>query len=398
MPEQFPFARRANWTLAANPLMAAFEELRNKKVSVLDLTESNPTRCGFASLQENIIAALSKNSNLVYVPSASGMLPARRAIAQYYRRKNISCDPSRIFLTSSTSEAYSFLLRLLLNPGERLLVPIPSYPLFQYLAELNDVELDHYPLRYENGLWSIDLDALAESVTSETRAIILVNPNNPTGSFLSDEELVVINAIARKHQLALIGDEVFLDFVLEERVRPLSLAENESVLTFTLGGISKSLGLPQMKLAWIATNGPADVVQAAIKRLEIILDTYLSVNTPVQNALPQWLEQRESIHQEIQERLRTNLQQISDQVAQTPGVQALTVHGGWYLILRLPDHRDEEEWVMDFLQKDHVFVHPGYFFDFIDEPYIVISLLPEPLIIQKGLVSILKRIQSARTK
>ena len=422
MREKFSFSRRTNWPLNVNPLSAALSSLREQNILILDLTESNPTRCGFQYPTEKILSSLAEAQNMIYSPSASGSPEARTAVSQYYRRKGFEVDPKRIFLTASTSEAYSYLFRLLLNPGEGVLVGRPSYPLFEFLVELNDARMETYPLVYE-GKWRIDLQALEKAIHPKTRVMILVNPNNPTGSFVTQDELAVIKQLCLKHHIALICDEVFSDYAFQEDSRRvLSLVSTPDVLSFLLGGISKSLGLPQMKCGWIAAGGPAALVNESLASPGVIADTYLSVNTPVQNALSRWLAWQEDISKEIQNRLKQNWELLKKLVrhseersdeeshpeeilrfAQNDGKalfrsnppQVLNCEGGWYAVLKLPSGKhSEEEWAMEFLQKDHVFVHPGYFFDFKEEPFIVLSLLPQPETFKRGVERILRRIKS----
>jgi hypothetical protein len=355
----------------------------------------------FRFLRKNLLKSLGDDRNLSYQPHPQGLREARQAVQGYYRRKGYDVAPENIFLTSSTSEAYSAIFRLLLNVKENVLVPAPSYPLFEFLIQLNDLESIFYPLIYE-GHWHIDLEALSSLVTPRTKAVVLVNPNNPTGSFLKPEERKRLNSLCRKHSLALICDEVFLDYVFQEEGQSaLSLVDNKEVLTFILGGISKSLGLPQMKLSWIVVNGPEDAVKESKNRLEVILDTYLSVNTPVQNALSKWLDSQNVIQKEISERLRQNREFLKRHTASFSGCQLLHTEGGWYAILHLFSRHTEEEWVLMFLDDERVFVHPGYFFDFREEPYIVVSLLVPPAVFQEGCSRIFKRmrgvLEGART-
>ncbi len=382
------FAKRTHWELSTNKITTILESLREKGVPIFDLTESNPTRCQFDYLRPDLLEGLSAVQNLRYLPSPKGNLPARETICAYYRTKNIHLDPEQIFLTASTSEAYSFLFRLLADPQESVLFPCPSYPLFSFLVDLNDLKYEFYPLTYESHGWRIDLEGLWESLTPETRAVALVNPNNPTGSFVQESELTQINGICRNRALALISDEVFLDYVFDGEAAPLSLAGNKDVLTFVLSGISKGWGLPQMKLGWIVVNGPRETVKAAAERLEIICDTYLSVNTPVQSALPKWLESRAEIQQEIGERIQRNRNFLFSQSACT----CLRSAGGWYAVLKFAKNYTEEALVEELLRKDRVFVHPGYFFDFAEEPYLVLSLLPSEEIFQEGIKRLVRRL------
>ena len=384
----FSFSRRTNWEFASNELHDELERLRANKVEIIDLIESNPTRCGF-SYPSEIISAFNNPENLKYQPDSKGMLTARREIARHYasrQKKNI--DLESIVLTSSTSEAYAFLLRLLVNPGEKVLIGCPSYPLFQYLIELSDAAYDFYPLIFD-GTWRIDFEALENVIDPSTRVMILVNPNNPTGSFITADELEKLNRLCQRHKIALISDEVFFDYRLDDQaVDAVSLIGNPDVPTFVLGGLSKSLALPQMKLSWIIAGGPQDLTQEALKRLEIIADTFLSVNTPVQNALSVWFSVGDQIQKQILERVRRNYEEIKE-FAKARGIECLPSEGGWYAVLKIPSIKNEEEWVLNLLRKKHVLVHPGYFFDFPEESHIVISLLPESHQFNEGLKRIL---------
>ena len=321
------------------------------------------------------------------------MPKARKAVNRYYQKRDLNVPLDRILLTASTSEAYSYLFRLLLNPDEGILVPRPSYPLFEFLAQLSDCEINYYPLIYKKN-WQIDLEALKNAMTSKTRAIVIVNPNNPTGSFLKREELLEINRFCENKDIAIICDEVFLDYSFSGDAQEISLANNSEVLTFTLGGISKSLALPQMKVGWIVASGPKEIVEESLKRLEVISDTYLSVNTPSQNALSIWLSLEPLIQKEILKRLNENREYLIKNLSTQKNCRCLKNEGGWYTILRLPSSRSEDQWALEFLEKDHVFVHPGYFFNFDEEVYIVISLLPQPKIFREGLKRIFNRVEN----
>jgi len=398
MQEEFSFAKRTNWELLSNRLMTHLHDMRHEGVQIIDLTESNPTRCRFHYPKEKILSALGDPTNMIYDPSPAGSLDAREAIADYYQNKGFGVSPHQIFLTASTSEAYTFLFRLLANPGERILFPRPSYPLFEFLVDLNDIKMDVYPILYQEdeeqkrGFWAIDFETLEGEIQSTTRGIVIVNPNNPTGSFIREGELHQVNKICQKNNLAIIDDEVFLDYRFQEEYKPLSFVVNCEVLTFVMGGLSKTLGLPQMKLSWIVVNGPEDLVRTVTERLEIILDTYLSVNIPAQNALKNWLAWQPQMNMEILTRLKANHKFLVETLMEIPECKLLPIQGGWYAILKLPPTQKEEEWVMDFLTKDHVFVHPGYFFDFYEEPRIVLSLLPPEEQFQEAVNRILKRI------
>ena len=385
------FASRTNWKLTPNQLTLKLKQAIKRGFSLINLTESNPTCCQFQYLKKALLAPLNDSKNLCYRPSPKGLAEARAAVSAYYRKKGISVHPEQIILTASTSEAYSLIFRLITNPGDRVLVPQPSYPLFSFLSDLNDITADHYPIRYD-AKWQIDRSSLTQQCEPKTKAIILVHPNNPTGSFVKKGEFEKIIETAQKRSIAIISDEVFSDFAFSEDATKLkSCAECNDALTFTLGGISKSLGLPQMKLAWMIANGPKKVVREALARLEVISDTYLSTSTPIQNALGQWFKVKESIQKEILARLNKNLAFLRGET-KLSAVDLLHAEGGWYAVLRLPRIKSEEEWVLEFLEKDRVMVHPGYFFDFENEAYIILSLLPPPEIFGEGVVRILNRV------
>ncbi len=386
-----PFSRRTEWPLVPNELSRILDHLRSTGAKIFDLTESNPTRCGF-QYPDGLTKALDQPHNLLYDPVSQGMEKARQAVCAYYAQRGFSVDEQRILLTSSTSEAYSFLLRLLLNPGENVLIPAPSYPLFQFLLELNDVAYTHYPLVYD-GAWRIDRKVLEKAVTSNTRAIILVNPNNPTGSYLQEDELDFLNALCHSQGMALISDEVFVDYGWEKNPG-VSLMGNKDVPTFVLGGLSKALALPQMKMAWIAAFGPDKLIRDAMGRLEIIADTFLSVNTPVQNAAPLWLKDR-SVQEKILERVKANRQWLEAHIP--AGIKLLSAQGGWYAIVAGDGLMDEEGFVTGLLKEEGVLVHPGYFFDFEAPGYIVLSLLPAPEIFCQAAERLLRYANAQKT-
>lgn len=392
------FARRTEWTLEPNALSRAMEARRARGLPILDLTESNPTRCGFVYDARTILPALSKPAALQYAPDPRGPLDARRAVAAYYEERGAPLGTERIFLTASTSEAYSYLFRLLANSGDCVLVPQPSYPLFDFLAGLNDLEVIPYTLAYDTG-WSIDLDGLAATLDSgqsshPARALIVVHPNNPTGSFVKQQERERLVEICHRHDLALVADEVFVDFALDGRERHTH-ADCDTVLSFTLSGLSKISALPQMKLAWIVVNGPAEVRARAAERLEVIADTYLSVSTPVASALPELLETRRALQSQIVSRLKGNLSEL-DRRLQQSGSRAirLEVEGGWYTVLKLlsAPGMSDDEFVTGLAQDDGVLVHPGHFYNFPDEGYLVLSLLPAPADFAAGVEKLVTRL------
>ena len=372
------FSNRTNWKLTRNRLTEVLEEVKARRDRILDLTISNPTRAGLRYDGNEILKSLASSHSLDYEPQPKGLPAARGAVAAYYKNQHATdVDPERLILTTSTSEGYSFVFRLLCNPGDELLVPKPSYPLFEFLADLDDVKLIPYPLLYDHG-WQIDFPSLLQAVTDRTRAVVVVHPNNPTGSFVHREEMQELNRFCRKHSLAIIADEVFLDYAHERSTRQ-TFASNQEALTFTLSGISKISALPQMKVAWIATSGPAPEVEAAQSRLEVIADTYLSMNAPIQWATPVLLEQRKEIQPQLLARLLANLAELDRQLATQTTCQRLVVEGGWYVVLRVPVTQTDEELAIDMLRTKSVLVHPGHFYDFPSDGYLVLSLItPEP--------------------
>ncbi|MBO0862447.1 MAG: pyridoxal phosphate-dependent aminotransferase, partial [Chloracidobacterium sp.] len=359
------FSNRLKWSLEPSGFSLLIEEKKRTGARILDLTESNPTRAGFNYPSEEILGALAQARALLYEPSPRGLAVAREAVAGYYAERGFDVDPEQIHLTASTSEAYSFLFKLLADHGESVLVPQPSYPLFEFLAALEGVELLPYDLNYVHTAgWSIDFDSIEKAVAPNSRAIILVSPNNPTGSFTKLREVERLNAICARRNMALIADEVFGDYGFEGDIgRAASLVSNDAALTFVMSGFSKILALPQMKLGWIVTAGPAGLREKAIERLDFIADTFLSVAAPVQHSAPVWLRLRGSTQAQILDRVRANLNYLRDVTENTP-LRLLNVEGGWYATLEAPRQFTEEEWVTALLEKDDVLAHPGYFFDF----------------------------------
>lgn len=376
------FSHRTNWHRQHNRLTELLEARRASGKMIFDLTVSNPTECGFTYPDAEILKALTNPDVLKYRPEPGGLRSAREAIAGYYAAKDLQVDPDNIFLTSSTSEAYSLIFKLLCDPGDSVLVPVPSYPLFEYLAQVNDVALSEYHLRYDHG-WYLDVDSLSANITPQTRAIILVHPHNPTGMFVKKDELQKVITIAREHHLALVVDEVFIDYAYaEDADRTCSTAAEQSVLTFTLNGISKMIGMPQMKLGWISISGPDGEANEARERLEILCDTYLSVNTPVQVALPELLRLGSDVQRQIRDRITSNRETFTHLLNPRtsnlkPACSSLEAEGGWSAILRLPRTKSDEEWAVELLEKTGVYVYPGHYFDFEGEALIVVSLLAE---------------------
>ena len=384
------FADRTKWNLAPNRLSEALARHRAAGKPLLDLTVSNPTECGFVYDQRAILDALRNPAALQYEPAPRGLVPARQAVCQYYSGHGVAVGVDDIFLTTSTSEAYSYVFRLLCNPGDEILIPAPSYPLFDFLADIQDVKLVRYPLSYDHG-WQIDLHAIEQAITSRTRAVIVVHPNNPTGHFTKRAEVEKLNAVCATRELALIADEVFLDFILSAE-RPASFAGNPGALTFTLSGLSKICGLPQMKAAWLAASGPEELKSKALARLEVIADTYLSMNAPVQLAMPAFLSQRAAFQEQLMARVSRNLAELDRQLATQKVCARLQVEGGWYAVLRVPAARSDEDLALSLLQGAGVYVHPGHFYDFPRDGFLVVSLICEENELSKGLEGLLIQI------
>jgi alanine-synthesizing transaminase len=383
------FSKRTDWKLTPNRFTQAQAELRASGMEILDLSVSNPTRAGIPYDEETILQSLLQPEALEYDPQPRGLLSARQAIARYYHDAHdlYDLDPESFILTTSTSEGYSYVFRLLCNPEDEILVPKPSYPLFEFLADLQDVKLVPYPLLYDRG-WQIDFPSLYKAVNHRTRAVVIVHPNNPTGSYASSSEMEALNRFCAEYNLALIVDEVFLDYAHDGAVRS-SFGANEPALTFILSGISKISGLPQMKVAWVATSGPPEKKADALARLEVIADTYLSMNAPLQLALPTLLDQRKGIQPLLLDRVRNNLQDLDHQLARQKICERLIVEGGWYAILRVPALQSDEDLAIDLLRKVAVLVHPGHFYDFPKDGYLVLSLITPGDVFREGVGRIL---------
>jgi aspartate/methionine/tyrosine aminotransferase len=431
------FAKRTNWNLETNRLGAALAAHRAAGKPLIDLTVSNPTECGFHYNEEAILAALRNPAALKYEPNPRGLAVAREAVARYYAERAapmryaerreaggvpftphaeraaalqreahggatphaavVSIDD--IFLTTSTSEAYSYVFRTLCDPDDEVVVPEPSYPLFGFLAEIQDVRLARYPLVYDHG-WQIDFHSLEQAITPRTRGIIVVHPNNPTGNFCKPDEMGKLNEICAARGLAIIADEVFLDFALKENQaatftanavtfaanspansaalkdeRAATFAGNPGALTFTLSGLSKICGLPQMKASWLAVSGPDALKGEALARLEVIADTYLSMNAPIQLALPAFLAERAQFQRELMARVKENLHELDSQLAEQKSCSRLVVEGGWNAVVRVPVIGSDEELALELVQGRGVYVHPGHFYDFACVGYLVVSLI-----------------------
>ena len=381
------FSSRLPASLAHNRISIAVDAAR-ARAQLIDLTESNPTVVGLRYPADAIRAALAAPAALTYEPTPKGLPAARAAVAAYYARHELAVGTERITLTASTSEAYSWLFKLLCDPGDDVLVPSPSYPLFDYLAALESVRPVPYPLRYHGG-WFVDVEEVRRALTPRTRAILVVNPNNPTGSFLKRDEAGALAALATERDLALISDEVFADYgFAPDPARVTTLAGESAALTFCLSGLSKLVGLPQLKLGWIVVGGPAARRAEAEARLELIADTYLSVAAPVQHAAPALLPLVDDVGAQIRARVRDNRALLVAALAGS-SAQLLDAEGGWSAIVRLPATSSEEEWTLALLD-DGVLVHPGFFFD-LPPTTIVISLLVAPAALAAAVPAILRR-------
>jgi alanine-synthesizing transaminase len=395
------FSQRTNWNTAESELARAHRERVAAGLPIADLTASNPTKCGF-TYPASLLDALTDPRALEYDPQPKGLLSAREAVCKYYAAHGVALDPNQIVLTTSTSEAYSFLFRLLCDPGDEILIPQPSYPLFDFLADLDDVHLKAAPLVYENG-WQIDAEGIRRAVTPQTRAIVIVHPNNPTGHYTKPWEADELARICREFGLSLIVDEVFLDYSFDAKAKnfgakvdslgekPMSFSSGiEGVPVYVVSGLSKIAGLPQMKAAWIVATVPER--EKALARLEVIADTFLSMNAPVQLALPAWLGGRVAIQKQIRQHVAANLAVLDraittaesvprietvgplETVERLKAVQRLEVEGGWYAVLRIPAIAPDEQTVLALLERG-VWVHPGYFFGMAQSGWLVVSLL-----------------------
>jgi aspartate/methionine/tyrosine aminotransferase len=413
------FARRTNWDLTTNAYTCAIKEHRREGRELLDLTASNPTTVGLHYDGNKLLHAFANPQALTYEPSPKGLLSAREAIAGYYAERGVRISPDDLILTTSTSEGYSFLFRLLCEPGDAVLVPTPSYPLFDFLADLQDVKLVPYELIYDHG-WQMDFYSLEQARSAWShpvvqvrddkggahkeppicKAVLVVNPNNPTGSFVRPSETAQLARFCSQNHLAIIADEVFLDYSLttpqRTEVGAPSFASGfdakggSETLSFTLSGLSKIAGLPQMKVAWIAVSGPSHLKREALDRLEVIADTYLSMNAPVQWAIPAMLEERASIQRQLMARIRANLAELDRQLAIRTLCTRLEVEGGWYVILRVPVTGSDEELAIALLRRTGVLVQPGHFYDFANDGYLVVSLITPEEVFREGIQRLLQ--------
>jgi len=388
-----PFSSRVPPELGGNRLSQAIAEARTSGRPLIDLTQSNPTRVDL-DYPDYLLSALADARGLKYEPAPFGLVAARQAVAKDYARRGADVHADHIALTASTSEAYSLLFKLLADPGNEVLAPQPSYPLFEHLARLDAVKLRSYNLEYHDG-WTIDMESVERGLSDRTRAILLVTPNNPTGSFVGRQELKQLSAMCAPRGVAIIADEVFADY----QVRPGACVDAGRVmdlrdgLVFSLGGLSKTVGLPQIKLGWIAVGGEDSLVADALARLELICDTYLSVSTPIQAAASELLTRGAAVRKQIQARIAANYRTLADRIQGVPSCTLLVADGGWSAIVRVPSMGTEEDLVINLVAQG-VIVHPGYFFDLPHESFLVMSLLPAEDQFVEGVSRVLRHIES----
>jgi alanine-synthesizing transaminase len=383
------FSSRVPSHVVTNRLTAALQSRRSRGEPLIDLTESNPTRAGF-DYPADLMAPLGDAAGLRYLPSPLGTLAARRGVAADYARQGITVDPRRIVLTASTSDGYSLLFKLLADAGDEVLVPRPSYPLFDHLTRLDLVVTREYDLDIDDS-WAIDFASVERALTPRTRAVLVVSPNNPTGSFVAAPELERLAAFCAPRGIAIVADEVFADYELEAGAAGGAgrVATRPDVLSFALGGLSKSVGLPQVKLGWVVVSGPDRLVDEALQRLELICDSYLAVSTPAQNAVAGLLERGAAVRVQIAARVAANYRTLQTMTAGASSCRALPSAGGWYAVLRVPTLEPEEDLALRLL-ADGVLTHPGYFFDFPRESYLIVSLLPPGTLFADGVSRVLR--------
>lgn len=377
------FSKRTSWDTSEGRWAQALAARHASLLPIHDLTIANPTECGF-TYDPQLLEILTNPAGMHYAANPFGLLQAREAVCEYYADHHqaigagdpLYLEPRQVLLTASTSEAYSFLFRLLCDPGDEVLIAQPSYPLFEFLADLDDVRLVSYPVFYDHG-WHLDMHALRERITDRTRAVVIVHPNNPTGHFTRRQDREELEQLAAEHNLALIVDEVFLDYAFDAPAASFAIGEHPA-LTFVLSGLSKVAGLPQMKLSWIASLGPSLILEPALARLEVIADTFLSVSSPMQHAMSKWLAGRHDLQRQIRRRVAGNLANLDRALLVNGDVNRLEVEGGWYAVLRVPSLHIGEEIAVQLLNSSGVAVHPGSFFGMSSGGLLVISLLPLP--------------------
>ncbi len=377
------FSRRTDWNTEESDLARAYRLRREAGLPIADLTASIPTRCGFI-YPPSFLDALADRRALDYDPQPKGLLEARQAVCEYYVTHDVTLDPSQVVLTVSTSEAYSFLFRLLCDPGGEIVTLQPGYPLFDFLTDLDDVNLKAASLVYDQG-WQIDVEGMRRMISPRTRAIVVVHPNNPTGHFTKLWEREQLASLCREFNLSLIVDEVFLDYGFGERGSSFA-AGLDGVPVFVVSGMSKIAGLPQMKAAWIVATGPER--QTALDRLEVVADTFLSMSAPAQWALPSWLGGSAPIREQICKRVSANLSELDRQMSDLPALERLRFEGGWYAVVRVPALEPDEQTVLALLERG-VWVHPGYFFGLPVSGWLVVSLLAPELVFRHGVTKVI---------
>lgn len=390
------FSDKINFNTEENTLSKILQDKKISGIEITDLTESNPTKAGFIYNTNEILNSISIPDSMQYNPDPKGIISARLAVTKYYADTGLSVQEDNIFITSSTSEAYSYIFKLITNPYDEILFPSPGYPLFPFIAELESVSIKYYKLNYfiDNG-FRIDFKSLESKITDKTKAIVLVNPNNPTGNYLNETDKAELINICKAKDLALISDEVFLDYCISaDRKKTKTTAFINEVPTFTLSGISKICGLPQLKLSWIIISGDKDFICKAKTGLEIISDTYLSAGTPVQLGLDVILANRKQFIEQVLARTRINYKFLTDSFKENEFNEVLLTEGGWYSVIKVPDIIDEEKFVCGLLQNDNVYIHPGYFFDAETGNYLVVSLLTKPDVFKKGINIIKKKLDN----
>lgn len=377
------FSRRTLWESSSNRLTELLEARRASGLRVIDLTVSNPTLCGFDYPEKRILDALSGPESLKYRPDPHGLEPARESIAAFYRARGVEVPIEDIFITASTSESYSHLFRLLCNPGDSVVIPTPSYPLFDYLAGINDVGTQYY--RLERGArWSLDADSLRKAMIRTAKAVLAVDPHNPTGMFLSPDESRAMASIAAAHGAAIIVDEVFGEYRFDGAPVAARPAEQPAGLAFLLNGLSKLAALPQLKIGWIALRGDRRLRDAARARLEILNDIFLSAGTPAQAGLPELIEAGAGVRGQVLDRVRGNFAALRGALDGVAGCSVLPCEGGWNAVVRLPAGLGDDECATGLLDEAGVYCYPGYFFDFEEDDVMVVSLLPPAMEFREG--------------
>ena len=382
------FSKRLNIEYEPNELALLYNSKKKRGERIFDLTSSNPTKLNFKYDTKHIIRHFIDDRSLVYEPDPKGILNAREEVVKYYSDTGNEVSVDDLFLVPNTSEAYSYLFKLLLDADDEVLMPQPCYPLFEFLTKLDLGNVVYYPMVYDYRFgWSPDFVMLEKKITPKTKAIVIINPNNPTGSYIRENDYKVFNSLSEKYNLALIADEVFSDYEIEAGDDTLKTVSGYKCnLTFVLNGFSKMLALPQMKFGWILIQGEKKLKEEAVKRLEVIADTYLSVATPIQYAAKRMFETRERIQEEVLGRIKENYTLLKTKFLLNPDIKVLNCEGGWNAILNFKNMLvPEDEFVLRLLENKNVLIHPGYYYDFFTEGYLVLSLLTETDVLDKAI-------------